>query len=256
MPLSRRTFLLLTTASLSLSVMRSLAAAGMDTAQRLAPFRGVWEVERRPQEQSDEDEKRRRPSRFRSPPGKEAEPNDIIPDMSHGDRHVFGIMTEEGRAAFQAVGDDGLLAGNCRTPVMPRIARLPGLQSWRLTDGVLEIHHAYQDTRRTIHLDQRDAPRGTPSSRAGYASGWFEGDIFVIRTTHLAATPGGLSRHAPASDARIVEERYRLGANGDTLKGEFAIIDRKYLTKPIYLHAHLNRAPPGTPVEPVPCIEK
>jgi hypothetical protein len=253
MPLSRRTFLLLATASLSFSITRPLAAAGSGIAERLAPFLGVWEVERRQPEQSEDDGKRRRPSRFRPPPGEDVEPNDIIPDMSHGDRHVLRIMTDEGRAAFEALAESGVPAGDCRPPVLPRIARLPGLQDWRLKDGTLEIRHAYDDTRRVVHLGRREAPSGTPFSQAGYACGWFDGDIFVIQTTHLAATPSGLSRHAPASDARVVEERYRLGRNGGILKGEFTITDAKYLIKPIYLHSHLNRAPAGTAVKPALC---
>jgi len=255
MPLSRRAFLLLSTASLSsFIILRPLAAAGAGAAERLAPFLGIWTVEKRSRQPSDEDERRRRPSRFHAPPDEDMEPDDIIPGMSHGDRHVLRIMTDEGRAAFEALGAGDLPGDDdCRAPGLPRLIRLPGAQEWRMMDGTLEIHHADYDTRRVVHLDRREPPAGTPLTEAGYANGWFEGDLFIIRTTHLAAAPGGLARHAPASDARVVEERYRLGGSGRVLKGEFAVTDRKFLTKPIYLHARLDRAPAGAVLEPLPC---
>lgn len=51
-------------------------------------------------------------------------------------------------------------------------------------------------------------PTGMEKTEAGYATGSLDNDRLVIETTTLAAVIGGLSRNAPASNARTVTEQY------------------------------------------------
>ena len=258
-----RRAVLLTTMSAVLIPPSLLAAEPLTTAtiDRLSPFLGVWDVERRrPRGSGGPGQANGRGNGEGPPPfGRPDRPvdderaDDPVPGMDRGDRHVLAIMTEAGKKAFAALDPKDLPANNCISPGLPHIVGVPEPQEWMIRDGNLVIHHSYYDTWRTIHLDAREAPAGTPHTHEGYATGRFDGDVFVIRTTHLAATGGGLARNAPASDARVVEERYRLAADGNSLVANLTITDSKYLTQPTHPRAHLTRAPQGTTVESFPC---
>lgn len=268
----RRLFsLMAATAILVPALPYAAPAAQDDTETKLKAFLGVWDTSRR--------RPRRGPGgpggfgggpgdgrgggfgreRGAPPPGRPdeadqaAQADDPVPGMDRGDRHVLSLMTEAGRKAFYAMKPEDLPANNCISPGLPHVVGVPQPQAWMLKDGNLVIHHGYYDTWRTIHLGRKDAPEGTPMSQGGYAVGWFDGDTFVIRTTHLKATAGGLARNAPASDARVVEERYRLADDGKALTGRMTISDSKYLTHPLHIPIYKTKAPEGTKVESFPC---
>jgi hypothetical protein len=178
-------------------------------------------------------------------------PEKLAAMLDNGDRHVFGQMTPAGQAMFATFDPKLLPANNCRTPGLPSIAMTPDLQEWRVAGGKLTIHHENFDTRREIALDGAARPPGPPSV-LGFASGKIEGGAVSFETTGLAAAWSGLGRNAPASDARVVREIYRLDGP-DTLSGHIEIEDAKFLTTPIRLAVTLRRAPAGTKIESFPC---
>jgi hypothetical protein len=225
-----------------------------------ADFTGVWLVDRdhRPPGGRQPEGRRAPPPPFArgqglGPQGPGDASNDKIPGLDRGDRHVRSLMTAEGKAAFDAMDPLDLPANNCKSPGLPSIAMTPNLQDWEQSGETLTIHHDYYDTWRKIHLDRRSHPTSAAHTPEGDAVSWMDGDTLVIETTNLSATPGGLARNAPSSDARTVVERYRLSPDKDTLYGEMTLTDVKYLTQPLTLHVTLHRQPEGTTIETFPC---
>jgi hypothetical protein len=88
------------------------------------------------------------------------------------------------------------------------------------------------DTVRTIYMDDREPPAGTPHTINGYSVGRFEGDELVIDTTHITAgwqLPGRGPAH---SDALEVTERYRVTEDG-RLEVTYTIEDPATFTAPV-----------------------
>ena len=223
----------------------TLAAAGAELPVAATQFEGVWQVAR----------SRPRPPRAaagRDPGGRTLGVQADEKGLTTGDYRVRRMMTDAGRAAFDEFDPHDLPANNCESPGLPSIAMTPNLQDWRFDGDTLRITHEYYSTKRAIHLDA-GAPEDLEHTAAGFAAGRFEGDTLVIETSGLAATLGGLSRNAPASDARVVTERYRVLPDGDSIEGQIVIEDEKFLTRTIQLPVRLRRAEPGTEIVLFPC---
>ena len=172
--------------------------------------------------------------------------------LTPSDHMVRRIMTDAGRAAFDAFDPAEHPANNCRSPGLPSIAMTPYLQEWRARPDRIEITHEYFSTRRAVHLGD-PAPEAPGPSELGVATGRFEDDTLVIRTAGATPAFGGISRNAPSSDARVVTERYRVLADGDSMAGRITIEDAKFLTRPLELSVHLRRAEPGVELVLFPC---
>ncbi len=162
------------------------------------------------------------------------------------------LMTPEGRAVFDTFDPDLLPANNCQSPGLPSIVMTPYLQEWSIADDSLTITHEYFSTVRTIHMDSQ-RPTGLEPTAAGYAEGQISKGELFIRTSALAPIWGGLSRNAPASDARVIEERYRISEDGQRMEGVMVIEDSKYLRRQLELEVTLVRTAPGTELHLFPC---
>jgi len=216
---------------------------GVEAAERPsagAQFEGLWQVERMPRLGRIFDQTGR-------PLGFDAD------DIGHtaGDYRVRGLMTEAGQAEFDKFDPSELPANNCISPGLPLIASASYLQEWKLDGDNLRITHEHYSTKRTIHLDT-EAPEDLRPTRAGYATGSFDDNSLVVKTTGLTATFGGLSRNAPSSDARVVTERYQLLEDG-TMELQIAIEDEKFLTQPLQMPVRIQRAEPGAELILFPC---
>jgi hypothetical protein len=88
------------------------------------------------------------------------------------------------------------------------------------------------DTVRTIYMDDREAPAGTPHTINGYSIGRFEDDDLVIETTHLTEGWQLPGRGPPHSDALEVTERYRVTEDG-RLEVTYTIVDPETFTAPV-----------------------
>lgn len=230
--------LMLTTTALGFgSIDRS-----SDPSSDAESFAGLWQVVPR----------QHRPQQARDQAGRPLGASADDSGLSPGDRRVRSLMTEAGRKAFDALDLSDLPANNCRSPGLPSIAMTPNLQQWEWDGDKLQITHEYFSTVRTIHREAA-APEGLEASEDGFATGAVDGRDLVIQTTHLAAMPGGLSRNAPSSDARVVTERYRILDGGDAMEGRITIEDERFLTQAIELTVRLERAEPGTELVLFPC---
>ena len=100
------------------------------------------------------------------------------------------------------------------------------------TDDPRDIAAERWDTVRTIYLDDREPPAGTPHTINGYSVGRFEGDDLVIDTTHITAGWQLPGRGPPHSAGLEVTERYRVAEDG-RLEVTYMVVDPMTFTAPV-----------------------
>jgi hypothetical protein len=108
----------------------------------------------------------------------------------------------------------------------------------------------WQEQQRDIWMDGRPHPSELePHTWQGFSTGRFEGDVLVVRTTHLKA--GWVRRNGvPLSDAATMTERFF--RHGDLLTHVMMIEDQAYLSEPVVKTTGYVVAANGK-VEPYPC---
>ncbi len=121
-----------------------------------------------------------------------------------------------------------------------------------LTQRLIKIntHIQWQEQRREIWMDGRPHPSEfEPHTWQGFSTGRFEGDVLVVRTTHLKA--GWVRRNGiPLSDRATMTERF-FRYDG-VLTHVMMIEDPVYLTEPLIKTNGFALVPNGT-MEPYPC---
>ena len=157
------------------------------------------------------------------------DPRDIAaPGVQYDD----AILTEMARRAWadRRQADDPSLRCIKPTLLISMISPNP-IQFSR--DGVhIKIEAERWDTVRTIYLDDREPPTGTPHTINGFSVGRFEGDELVIDTTHITAGWQLPGRGPPHSDELEVTERYRVTEDG-RLEVTYTIVDPVTFTAPV-----------------------
>jgi hypothetical protein len=164
---------------------------------------------------------------------------------------TYAAMTPAGKAAFEAMDPHDLPANNCRSNGLPSLVGIPDLQEWKVAGDRVTIHYANFNTVRTIWLDGRAAEG--PPTLLGHSTGSFGNGEFVVTTTNLVATPGGLGRNAPGSASRSYIERYRLSADGTEVTGSVTMHDPEYLYRDRTRPIGFQRAAEGSEIPVVDC---
>jgi hypothetical protein len=120
------------------------------------------------------------------------------------------------------------------------------------TQRLVKIHTfiQYQEQHREIWMDGRAHPPDLePHTWQGFSTGRFEGDVLVVRTTHLKA--GWVRRNGvPLSDHATMTERFF--RHDDLLTQVVMIEDPPYLSEPLVKTNGFVVAPNGS-MEPYPC---
>ena len=114
----------------------------------------------------------------------------------------------------------------------------------------LNTHIQWQEQRREIWLDGRThPPEYAPHTWQGFSTGRWEGDVLVVRTTHLKA--GWMRRNGlPLSDKTTMTERFI--RHGDLLTHVYIIEDPVYLTEPL-VKTNGFRITANPNLQPYPC---
>lgn len=114
----------------------------------------------------------------------------------------------------------------------------------------LNTHIEWQEQRREIWLDGRPHPPDyAPHTWQGFSTGTWDGDVLVVRTTHLKA--GWMRRNGlPLTDAATNTERFI--RHGDLLTHIMMVQDPTYLTEPLVKTNGFRWAPAGD-MHPYPC---
>lgn len=118
-----------------------------------------------------------------------------------------------------------------------------------------EIHMRLEqsDALRVIHLNSDVDPASQPPSPMGYSVGRWEGNSLVV-TTRNSNFPYLNDDGAPKSDQMEIDERFTLGADGNTLSWEATLTDPVNLSHPITLTMSWEWVP-GETVRPYNCLE-
>lgn len=235
-------------------------------AEQLEGFSGIWEIARREErEQGRRGERGERPSRGenrggarpqgdgqrRGPPAINQTEGPDVEGLGQGDLRIYGMMTPAGRAVFDAMDPHDLPANNCLSNGLPSLVGIPDVQEWSVDGDVLTIHYANFNAVRTIYLDGRAQEGG--ASHFGHSTGEFSDDGFIVTTSGLTATLGGLARNAPGSASRIFVERYSLSDDGTQITGMLTIRDPEYLTQELRRPIAFSRAAEGVTVPEIGC---
>lgn len=121
-----------------------------------------------------------------------------------------------------------------------------------LTQVVLKLntHIEWQEQRRQIWMDGRPHPSPlAPHTWQGFSTGSWDGNVLVVRTTHLKA--GWIRRNGLAlSDQATLTERFF--RHGDLLTHVMMIEDPVYLTEPLVKTNGFRWVPNGS-INPYPC---
>ena len=123
------------------------------------------------------------------------------------------------------------------------------------TDHGNEIHMRLEqnDALRVIRLNSNLDPANQPLSIMGYSSGRWEGRTLIVttRNTNYAFLDDDGN---PKSDAMEIDERFTLGADGNSLSWEATISDPVYLTDSIVTRRNWEWVP-GETIQPYDCLE-
>ena len=114
----------------------------------------------------------------------------------------------------------------------------------------IHTHIQWMEQHREIWMDGRPHPSDLePHTWQGFSTGRFEGDVLVVRTTHLKA--GWIRRNGlPLSDRATMTERFF--RHDDLLTQVVVIEDPTYLSEPLVKTNGFVVAPNGT-MDPYPC---
>jgi hypothetical protein len=120
------------------------------------------------------------------------------------------------------------------------------------TQRLIKVHTYiwWMEQHREIWMDGRAHPSELePHTWQGFSTGRFEGDVLVVRTTHLKA--GWMRRNGlPLSDRATMTERFL--RHGDLLTHVMMIQDPVYLSEPLIKTNDFALAANGT-MAPYPC---
>ena len=181
-----------------------------------------------------------------------------VPGPELGD--YTGLPLTDGARRYAESWDPARLTmpeEQCRVHVSPYIYRGPtNIAIWEEREQgsreLIAIKHRIStfDQERTIYMDGRPHPPAYAAHTwQGFSTGKFEGDILVVRTTHLKA--GWIRRNGlPLSDRATMTERFI--RHGDLLTHVMMIEDPVYLSEPLVKTNGFAVAPTGT-MEPYPC---
>jgi hypothetical protein len=114
----------------------------------------------------------------------------------------------------------------------------------------IHTHIAWQEQHREIWMDGRQhPPEHAPHTWQGFSTGSWEGDVLVVKTTHLKA--GWMRRNGlPLSDRATMTDRFH--RYGDVLTHVMIVEDPVYLTEPLVKTNEFLSSPNGT-MTPYPC---
>ena len=114
----------------------------------------------------------------------------------------------------------------------------------------IHTHIAWQEQHREIWMDGRPhPPEYAQHTWQGFSTGSFEGDVLVVKTTHLKA--GWMRRNGlPLSDRATMTDRFH--RYGDLMTHVMIVEDPVYLTEPLVKTNGFLLQPAGT-MTPYPC---
>ena len=165
----------------------------------------------------------------------------------------------EGRAAYDAVTDDPVLG--CVSPGMPRVLTRSGpyaIRFIRLGEDLVQQNEWFEIDR-LIHMDGAGPPADQPYTPLGYSAGHWEGDVLVIRTTHIDWPYFQLYglEGVPQSRAMQIDERFTPRDDFATVAYDLSATDPATFTETVTYENYVTfRWDPTLEFLPYDCLEE
>ena len=120
-------------------------------------------------------------------------------------------------------------------------------------DGTVEMRYERDDAVRVIHMDGAEPPPDQPPTVLGYSRGRWDGDVFVIETSHLAAGVVIAQTSYPMSENAFVVERYWREPGENDLQMEVTVEDPANYVQPVTIGREWVFSP-DAPKHPWDCV--
>ncbi len=167
-------------------------------------------------------------------------------------------MTAAGQSSFDNYDPnygDPRQWDDCEPEVIPALLLTPGVATVdfvRVGDN-LEMRFERDDAVRTIYLDGSEPRADEPSTGLGYSRGSWEGDVFVIDTTHLAGGVVIAQTSLPLSSGARVVERYTRLEDSMNLRLDLTVLDPENYHEPVEI-SRVFVWSPDAPLLPWDCV--
>jgi len=180
-----------------------------------------------------------------------------------GPQFMMDFLTDAGRAALEQYNpftDDPTY--RCEPVAIRRAWFAPGTpMAIREAGDDIVIQHEWMDVSRTVHMDQDEAPAGTPETVLGYSHGHWEGDTLVVETDHYAEgvlnqfveVEGQPMRGLLRSNALRTVERIRFDPERNRIHLSIEHYDPVFFTRDFPV-AEAEYAASDLEIEPFGCI--
>ncbi|MDE0000012.1 MAG: hypothetical protein OXQ89_19890 [Rhodospirillaceae bacterium] len=168
------------------------------------------------------------------------------------------VLTEQGQGAYDNYDPDygdPRQWDDCEPEGIPAILLTPGVATVDLlqVNGAVEMHFERDDAVRVIHLDEAAPPPNQAHTALGYSRGSWDGDVFVIETTHLTGGVIIAQTSYPMSQDATVEERYWREPGENNLRMEVTVEDPLNYGQPVTI-GRVWVWSPDAPKHPWNCV--
>ena len=168
------------------------------------------------------------------------------------------VLTEQGQLAFDNYDPDygdPRQWDDCEPEGVPAILLTLGVATVDFVqmDGTVEMRYERDDAVRVIHMDGAEPPPDHPHTVLGYSRGRWDGDVFVIETSHLAAGVVIAQTSYPMSEDAFVVERYWRAPGENDLQMEVTVEDPANYARPVTIGREWVFSP-DAPKHPWDCV--
>jgi hypothetical protein len=120
----------------------------------------------------------------------------------------------------------------CGNPGPPKSMIVPYPVSFtRPDEDTLVMERELMQDKRIVYLNESHAP-GEPT-KMGHSVGRFDGDEFIVETSHFTADKWGTHTGVSSSDRKHLVERFTMSDDGLFLMVEITVTDPVYFTEPV-----------------------
>lgn len=153
------------------------------------------------------------------------------------DEHTLEViaerLTDTGRAVASAfdLADDPAIQCE-RFGVFRTILHSDPIE-FEIFDDRIEIRGEDLTIDRTVYMDGRGHPEDIQPTLAGHSIGWYDGDALVVETVGVSANLADDQLAIHNSDQARSVERYRVGADGNSLDADVTLHDPVMLREPL-----------------------
>jgi hypothetical protein len=150
-------------------------------------------------------------------------------------------VTAKGQVQVDKFNPDENPEWDCLPQTMPEILGYPyPFEITRPNADTLVMHYEVNELVRTIHMNLKAHPAGTPRAPLGHSIGRIENGVLVIETASFAHVKWGSGRGVDSGEQKSTVERYTLGDDGKTLILAFTMTDPEYLAAPVSSEQSFN----------------